>query len=173
MSNNSAKPRTLSSAGGALSNAATPQRQQVVLPTPHAARLRQLVLLEALQQLAAQQRLIVHAEDVSELPEIMAQRQLLIDELLVLDAACQAQANDAAQAGAAKLEFAQLEVRVRELAALVHEQDKADLAALQLRVQSVATELGELRSGGRALGAYASQGEARDQHQPLAQDTTA
>jgi hypothetical protein len=95
------------------------------------------------------------------------QRQLLIDELLSLDAACVTQALQVTP------EIALLETRVRDMAQRLHEQDKEDLAKLQERVKAVAQELGELRSSGRALGAYAGGSHTSTAHSAMAQDTTA
>jgi hypothetical protein len=153
-------------AGGAASNA-SPPAHRAVLPTLRAARERQLVLLQALESFARQQRALMDAEDVSPLPEILNQRQLLIDELLSLDAACVTQALQVTP------EIALLETRVRDMAQRLHEQDKEDLAKLQERVKAVAQELGELRSSGRALGAYAGGSHTSTAHSAMAQDTTA
>lgn len=155
-------PPQRTTAGGAHTNAAEITHVKRLL-APSAARKRQIVLLQGLLSLAAQQRVLVQAEDVSQLPQLMGERQMLIDELLALDAMCIAQAKP--QAGT---DVAHLEAKVRELASTLHEQDNADLAALQQRVRAVASELGELRSGGRAIGAYANAPSST----PLAQDTT-
>lgn len=116
------------------------------------ARERQVVLLEGLALLAMQQRSVLATEDLSPLPELLTQRQVLIDELVSLDAWCEAQPASSHTGCDA------LRARVREMATQVRTQDEADLRLMQQRMEAAKQELAELRGSTRALGAYAQAG---------------
>jgi hypothetical protein len=157
-------------------NAAPTRIEPLAQPKPRPrtaqqARERQIVLLEALLSLCVQQRSLLQSDDLTPLTDLLNQRQLLIDELVALDALCVsepgASALQTSPPQASPMQASPLQTKVRELAQRVQAEDEADMLAMQQRMRDAQQELAELRGSSRALGAYAT----THAHAPLAQDT--